>query len=43
MLGAVVKFFVDKAEEFGEVGRRPTFDPIKERNDSRHLFSQFTS
>jgi hypothetical protein len=34
---------VDEAEELGEVGRRPTFDPIKERNDSRHLFSQFTS
>ena len=42
MFGAGVKFFVDKSEELGEVGRRPTLDPIKERNDSRHLVSQFT-
>jgi len=43
VFGAGVEFFVDEAEELGEVGRRPTFDAIKERNDSRHLFSQFTS
>ena len=42
VFGAGVEFFVDKSEEFGEVGRRPTLDPIKERNDSRHLVSQFT-
>jgi hypothetical protein len=42
MFGAGVKLFVDEFEELGEVGRRPTFDPIKERNDSRHLVSQFT-
>jgi hypothetical protein len=42
MFGSGVEFFVDEAEELGEVGRRPTFDPIKERNDSRHLVSQFT-
>jgi hypothetical protein len=42
MLGAGVEFGVDKSEELGEVGRRPTLDPIKERNDSRHFFSQFT-
>jgi hypothetical protein len=42
VFGAGVKFFVDEAEELGEVGRRPTFDPIKERNDSRHFFIQFT-
>jgi hypothetical protein len=38
-----VEFGVDEAEELGEVGRRPTLDPIKERNDSRHFRSQFTS
>jgi hypothetical protein len=43
VLGAGVEFGVDKPKEFGEVGRRPTFDPIKERNDSRHFVSQFTS
>lgn len=42
MLCAGVEFGVDEAEEFCEVGRRPTFDPGKERMNSRHLFSQFT-
>jgi hypothetical protein len=42
MLGAGVDFSVDEGEELGEVGGGPTFDPIKERNDSRHLVSQFT-
>jgi hypothetical protein len=42
VFGAVVDFSVDKGEELGEVGGGPTFDPIKERNDSRHLVSQFT-
>jgi hypothetical protein len=42
VLGAGVEFAVDEAEEFGEVGRWPTLDPIKERNDSRHFWNQFT-
>lgn len=42
VFGAGVEFFVDKPEELGEVGRRPTFDALKKGMNSRHFFSQFT-
>ena len=42
MFGAGVDFAVDEGEELGEVGGRPTLDPVKERMNSRHFFSKFT-
>jgi hypothetical protein len=42
VFGAGVEFFVDEAEELGEVGRGPTLDALKKGRDSRHLFIQFT-
>ena len=43
VFGAGVDFAVDEGEELGKVGGGPTFDPVKERMNSRHFFSQFTS
>jgi hypothetical protein len=38
-----VEFAVDKAEEFGEVGRRPALDALKKGRNRRHFCSQFTA
>ena len=43
VLGAFVDFVVDKGEQLGEVCRGPTTDAPKERMNSRHFCSQFTS
>jgi hypothetical protein len=43
MLGAVVDFSVNEGEELGEVGGGPALDAAKERINSRHFCSKFTS